>query len=80
MLIKHVAFYRNHKMERQKKLDRIVWVLRIVEETLRKILNPVTWEVYFPSISESVLLLPLHCVLDCNRFLHFGSLSVPGDT
>lgn len=60
-------------MERQKKLDRIVWVLRIVEETLKKILNPVTWEVYFPSISERVSLLSLHCILDFNWFLHFGS-------
>lgn len=63
MLIKHVAFYGNHKMERQNKMDGIDWVLRIVE-TLKKILNPITWAVYFPSTSERVLLLSLHCILD----------------
>lgn len=46
-------------MERQNKMGRIVWVLKIAEETLKKILNPIAWEVYFPiHVRKSPTVIP----------------------
>lgn len=61
-------------------MDRIVWVLRIVE-TSKKILNPITWEVYFPSTSERVLLLLISSLyFRFNWFVFFGSECARRDT
>lgn len=61
----------------KKQDDRIVWVLRIAEETLKKILNPITWEIYFPIPfifpSERVLLFSPSLYFRFNWFVYFGS-------
>lgn len=57
-------------------MDRIGWVPRIAEETLKTFLNPITWEVYFQSTSERVLLLSLLSILDLIGLFTLA-LSVP---
>lgn len=60
-------------MERQNKMDRIVWVLRIAEETLKRILNPIAWEVYFSILLWKRPTLTLSLYFRFNLFVYFGS-------